>query len=521
MSNSRVFLLILVAGFFLAGPTFAQTQNAHLQKGVELLRQQQFAAALPELEMARRAQPSSAEIENLLGITCTQLGQLPVADAHYRKAVVLNPKLPGPHKNLGFNQYNEKQFSEAERELKQALALDPSDQFTHYYLAILYLATLQDALAVQQLPAAEALLANDAESRFLMVKACLNTGHTQEALRLTQSIAQGQLTASEDYELAVLLSAKHLYAEAVTLFEYVVAADPKSWAAHYDLAIAEISAGQPDKAVLILESLAQQQPANAAILSYLGAAHESANQLPQALDAYQKAVQADPENPDRYLDYTRLLMDLDRTDEATKVIEQGISGAASTQDPYALDLRLGVLRLKQARYDEARTAINQAIALHPDLVVGYVALAQSFMQQGIDEKAIEPLLKGRAMLPQDATLEYYVGLIWLRLGKVNEAETALKNSIALRPDVVESHYQLGKLYTQTDRLPLARSEFERVIAIAPANSNAHYQLSKLYAKLGETQKAAEMADETRAVDAEPTRGSPCKTKFANICLSGT
>ena len=492
MNSLRGILILL-----LATSVFAQPQDAHLQKGVELLRQQQFAAALPELEMAHRAQPSAPEIENLLGITCTQLDELSVADAHYRKATVLNPKLPEPHKNLGFNLLNEKHYTEAERELKIALALDSSDPFTHYYLATLYLGTSQDTLAIEQVPASKNLFANDPENRFLMAKACLNTGHIPEALDLIQAAAERQFTPSEDYELAVLLSAKQLNPEAVKRFEQVLAADPKSWTAQYDLAIAEINAGQSDKAVLILQPLAQQQPANPAVLSFLGSAYESTNELPKALDAYQKAVQADPQNPDRYLDYTRLLMDLDRTDEATKVIEQGMTGTTSTEDDYALNLRLGVLRLKQARFEEARSAFNQAIALHPDLAVGYVALAQSFMQQGNDEKAMEPLLQARTVAPTDATLEYYVGLISLRLGKVSEAEAALKNSIMLRPDVVESHYQLGKLYTQTDRLAQAKSEFERVIALAPTNSNAHYQLSKLYAKLGETQKAAEMADETK------------------------
>ena len=488
-------LLLVVA--LLAGSAVAPTQNSHLQKGVDLLRKQQYAEALPELEQAHRAQPASAEIENLLGITCTQLAEFIAADAHYRRAIVLAPKLPSPHKNLGFNLSNEKQYPEAERELRRALALDASDPFTHYYLALVYLSTSRDALAVEQLPASENLLASDPESRYLMARACLNTDHVHEAVNLIHSLNQRQLTPAEEYELATMLSAKHLDTEAVTMFESVLAANPKSWAAQYDLALAEINAGQSEKAIRILEPLTQQQPGNAAILSYLGSAYESSNQLPQALDAYERAVRVDPQNPDRYLDYTRLLMDLDRTDEATKVIEQGIGGTASDQDPYALDLRLGVLLLKQAKLDAARTAINQAIAIHPELVVGYVALAQSFMQQGSDQKALEPLLKARAAVPQDATLEYYVGLLFLRLDKMNEAEVALTNSIALRPDVAESHYQLGKLYTETDRLSLARDEFERVIALAPSNSNAHYQLSRLYAKLGETQKASEMGDETK------------------------
>lgn len=499
MNSSRLIVLLL-----LATPLLAQTQpsasDPSLDKGVNLLRQQQFAAALPLLEQAQRNHPTVSEIENLLGITTTQLDQIPMADAHYRKAIALNPKLPAPHKNLGVNQLYEKDYPVAKHELKEALALDPSDPFTHYYLAILYLATSQDVQAVDQFPLSRQLLANDPENEYLMARACLNTGHTPEALTLIQSLAaHSHLTPPQNYELAVLLSAHHLYPEAVQRFEYAVAANPHSWAVQYDLAIAQLNAGHPEKAILLLQPLAHQQPENPAILSFLGSAYESANHLPQALDAYRDAVRADPQNPDRYLDYTRILMDLDRVDEASKVIEDGIQqqGAGAPQDPYALDIRLGVLRDKQARYDDARTAFNQAIALHPELVIGYVALAQSFMQQGSDDKALVPLLKARAALPQDATLEYYVGLVSLRLGQVPQAEAALTNSIRLNPNVVESHYQLGKLYLRTNRLPQAKSEFERVLILAPANSNAHYQLSKLYARLGDTQKANQMAEETR------------------------
>jgi tetratricopeptide (TPR) repeat protein len=491
----RIGVPLLLLCWQACGQAPNQAQDPHLQHGIDLLRQQQFAAALPELEQAQRAHPTVAEIENFLGITTMQLGQLPAADAHYLRAIALNPKLAGPHKNLGFNQLNEKAYPAAERELKTALMLDPNDPFIHYYLASLYLATSQDAQAVDQLEPSRALLANDPEGEFLMAKACLNTHHISEGLVLIQSLAErSQLTLPQNYELAVLLSSKELYPEAVLRFEYAVAGQPQSWVAKYDLALANLNAGHPDTAVRILQPLATEQPNNPAVLSSLGATYESAGQLPQALDAYQKAVRADPQNPDRYLDYTRLLMDLDRNDEAMKIVEQGIEGA---QDAYALDIRLGVLRIKQARFDDARTALNQAIQLHPEIVVGYVALAQSYMQEGNDEQALKPLLKARGTLPQDATLEYYVGLVSLRLGHIADAETALKNSVRLRPDVVESHSQLGKLYFQTNRISEAQAEFERVIALTPANSNAHYQLSKIYARLGDTKRSAQMADETK------------------------
>lgn len=469
--------------------------DPHLQRAVELMRQQQFPEALTELQQAQRAHPNAAEIANLLGIAETQLSHTEDADQDYRKAIALNPKLASAHKNLGFNSLNEKNYALAESELKTALLLAPSDPFVHYYLATLYLATSRDKEAVEQFEPARELLANDDENSFLMAQACIRTGHMAEALSLIINLsAKSALTPAENYKLALLLTSKGSYPEAIARFEYGVKLEPDSWTARYDLAVAFLKAGHADKAIQLLQHLAAEQPQNASVLSSLGSAYEATDNLLQALDAYKSAVRADPDNPDRYLDYTRLLMDLDRNEEAMKVVEQGIP---VTQDAYALDVRLGVLRVKQGRFDEARSALQQAIDLHPDIVVAYVATAQSYMEQGEDDKALALLLKARAKLPPDAALEYYVGLVSLRLGHDDEAEAALKSSLSLRPDVSETHYQIGKLYFEKTHLEDARVEFERAMVLAPESSNAYYQLSKIYARLGDPQKAAQMAAEAK------------------------
>lgn len=492
MISFKAMPVLLLLGF---GPISGLGQDAHLQRGLDSFRQQQFETALQEFEQARKAQPTDAMIENLIGITETKLSRIPEANTHYKRAIQLNPKLPGPHKNLGFNSLSAKQYQLAEQELKIALALDPQDQFTHYYLATLYLATSKDQEAVNELNPARSLLDNDPDNEFLMAKACLNTNRTADGLAIVETLAaRSELSVSQNYELATLLTRKQMYAEAVRRFQDAVEMQPASWECKYNLAIAWLDAGNADKAISVLEPLAIEQPENATVLSLLGSAYESLEQLPQALDAYQKAVRADPQNPDRYLDYTRLLMDLDRTDEATKVVEEGIEG---TQDAYALDIRLGVLQVKRGKYDDAREAFNLAVALHPDIVMGYVALAQTYMQQGRDQDALGPLNRARKKLPQDATLEYYVGLVSLRLGMNDEALTALKNAERLRPDVVEPHYQLGRLYFQKNQLKEAEAEFERVVVLAPDHSNAHYQLSQIYSRLGETEKAKQMAAETK------------------------
>ncbi len=155
--------------------------------------------------------------------------------------------------------------------------------------------------AVAQLEPARSLLLNDPDSEFLMAKACLKTNHPVEGISMIETLeSHSQLSVMQAYEFAVLLNQKKMYLDAINRFEYAVKTQPDSWECKYNLAIAWLDTSRSDKAISILEPLAVEQPENATVLSLLGSVYESANQLPQALDAYQKAVSADPQNPDRY-----------------------------------------------------------------------------------------------------------------------------------------------------------------------------------------------------------------------------
>jgi tetratricopeptide (TPR) repeat protein len=119
------------------------------------------------------------------------------------------------------------------------------------------------------------------------------------------------------------------------------------------------------------------------------------------------------------------------------------------------------------------------------------------MRQGRDQEACQVLAASRTMVPPDAMLEYIYGLVLSRLSQSEEATAALKRSIALNPELAEPHDELGKLYFKSGLIQPAMSEFERVLELDPQQANAHYQLSRIYARLGDTAKSNEMANETR------------------------
>ena len=142
--------ILALAVLFLASACSLTAQNTDLDEGVRLIREGHFDQALPRLEEAHRLAPRDATIENLLGITETQLNHPDKAASHYRNAIRLDPSQAAPHRNLGFNLLTAKQYGAAEPELREASRLNPNDPFAHYYLFLLALATDHDAEALDQ-----------------------------------------------------------------------------------------------------------------------------------------------------------------------------------------------------------------------------------------------------------------------------------------------------------------------------------------------------------------------------------
>jgi tetratricopeptide (TPR) repeat protein len=479
---------IILAPLVLSLAALGQADS--LQRGLELFRQEKYEAALQQFEEARRLQPGNASIDNFIGITETKLGRIDEANKDYETASRIDPKLAGPHTNLGFNYLSKKQYEAAEKQLRMALALDSADPFTHYYLAVLYLTTAREKEAIPHIEPATTLLENDPAAALLAIKACLAFHAPVEAWKLLDLVEQSsRLSAEQEYELAKVLDERQMYGESAARYRHIVEMQP-SEQNRYNLALALVKAKQTQQALPLLASLTAEHATDANMLSDVASAYESAGETSLALDTWQKAIAADPTNPDRYLDCTRLLIDLDRYQEATDIVQRGIP---LVPDDYPLTIRLGAIEMMTGNHAQARESYRKAIAEHPGIALGYVAVAQSYMKEGNDDEALKVLTDARAAVPRDFALEYVFGLVSFQLGQQKQAMEALKNAEELQPTVVEPHYQLGLLYMKQQEWKDAQAEFEQVLKLDPNNAPTYYQLSRTYQRLGEGDKAQQMA----------------------------
>ena len=482
--NLTLTVLFLALANFASGETSAE-------RGAALLRAGKYQEALFVLEEAQQEQPGNAVVANLTGIALTQLNRIEEANEHYRLAIRLNPRLEGAYKNLGFGLLQSKQYAEAERELNAALLIDPHDSFDRYYLGLVYLATGRKRQAMDQFSQSLDQLAKDPDSALAYVSACLESGDRQAADKLISRLtSEGGLTTGQAYVWASQLNAQAHYTEAVALFRYIARIEPAAGSNRYNLAIALLDAKDVGEATSILEELSQRQTDNPDVYSLLGAALELDGKNLAALEAYRHSVQLDPENPDRYLEYSRLLVEMDRFDESSRLVERGIG---QVNDAYALLMRLGSVRMAAGKLADAREAFNRAVEQHPDISLGYIGIARTYLLEGNAEEAITILAKGESAAAPDFLLQYFKGLALKRADRSSESLECFQKAATLNANVPEVHYEQGKLFLKLGDLEKAREEFDRTVAIDPKNAGAFYQLSVLWQRRGEHEKAQHLA----------------------------
>jgi len=84
-----------------------------------------------------------------------------------------------------------------------------------------------------------------------------------------------------------------------------------------------------------------------------------------------------------------------------------------------------------------------------------------------------------AIEPDSDLLTSEVALVYLELGRLDDAERALIHTTELNPNLIDTWVTLGQLYEDTDRTPLAVVSFQRAVALDPTNVTLRSHLAAL------------------------------------------
>ncbi len=269
--------------------------------------------------------------------------------------------------------------------------------------------------------------------------------------------------------------------------------NPKDFPNSYDLALAYGANGDlvpaRDLAATILASA--EHPAD--VHRLLGDLDERTGDPLAAVREFEAAATLDPSEAN-YFAWGTELLEHRAVSPAMMVFKKG-----SMAHPTSVRMLVGLSTALYSRgtYDEAARQICRASDLQPDDLTPYRIIGK---MQEISPTALpcsEPkLARFLKNQPGNALANYYFAVsLWKRdrdartPADSQQAETLLKKSLVIDPQLGEAYLQLGILYAAQGHTDRAIAVYRKATEVTPRLSEPHYRLSQLYRRTGETEKA--------------------------------
>jgi tetratricopeptide (TPR) repeat protein len=154
---------------------------------------------------------------------------------------------------------------------------------------------------------------------------------------------------------------------------------------------------------------------------------------------------------------------------------------------------LASLDYDDQKFAAAAENLNRAVSLKPDFVKAHDNLGLNLEALGKFEEAQraygEAVRLNRVQKPSSPWPPLNLGVMLLKLGKLDLAEPYLREALELNPKFAEARYRLGILLEKKGKAPEAILELARAAELDAKYPDPLYALARLYRQAGEMEKA--------------------------------
>lgn len=232
-----------------------------------------------------------------------------------------------------------------------------------------------------------------------------------------------------------------------------------------------------DDALKLLPS----EPSNASLNQAIGEIYLTKNSYIEALAAFQKLHQLDPNNADAYyytaLTYQKLGDAQKQQSNASEAVKRNTKFSGES---YFI---LGDAEQKLKNYNEAVEAYRKSLAAKPDTAAIYHNLSDIFRSQNRFEEAIEVLKKGVAAFPNDANLFIDLSLHYTLADQSASAIGAAQQAVKLMPLKAASHASLCRAYYENKQFQPALASCDSALKLNYDDGEANVYLGFTFLSL--------------------------------------
>lgn len=375
--------------------------------------------------------------------------------------------------------------------------------------------------------------------RVLLARAQLRAGDAGKALSFVQPLLDGDRPAAADvYAVAADAylqlgdgeAAKRMYAKSVKL-------NPADIRGRTALALADLSAGQGERALAELKSIANADAGFEADV-ILAMAHLRSNRLDEALAVIDAMEKKQPGKPVAPFLRGRLEQLRGRNDQARQLYEESARRSASylpavtalvamdyqdgkpaaavgryekvvAANPQSVEGLMGLIATRAragAKAEDIRQQLEGAIKRFPDVEAPRLGLVSHLLETGDVKGARQVASDGLVRFPDNAFLFEALGVAESAAGNFNQAAQAFSKMAALQPNSVQPLMRMQELFEARKDVPGAISQLRKALVIKPNHLPAQVRLMTLLSRTGKAAEAMALAKSVQAQSPNEPQG---------------
>ncbi|MBI3038828.1 tetratricopeptide repeat protein, partial [bacterium] len=441
----------------------------------------------------------------------------------YRKALELDPTYSPPYFRLGFINEQKASYDQAIEFYQQGLGLNPTHVFARFRLGKIYSLNGMLDLAIERFREVVSLSSNLRQESYQEGYIFNKLRFFKEANALGALIELGKIfthrrqfpEAMEAYQKALEIDKNSslaiinlvdlhciqnqekedregIFDRLIEQFRGNAVVDSQSPIAHFALAYAcqTFPSAIPEK-----QEERQEQALNGYQMtinlnpdfkwaywglknSYLKPMAEMSPLFDEALEACQRVVEMDPQDPRAYFELAEVYRKMGRNDEAIQNFQSAIQNDLSYIPAY---FGISEIRYDAKEFDEAIKFCQRVIRINPKFARGYFELGRVYKEKGQSEKALSNLKKAVELDLNYLDAYQMSGEILFAEENYENAFVRFKKVLELDPKNVSAHYRIARIYDKGKKFAEALSEYNTAVSLSPDPIEIQFSLARLFA----------------------------------------
>jgi tetratricopeptide (TPR) repeat protein len=346
----------------------------------------------------------------------------------------------------------------------------------------------------------------------------LDEGRFEAAVQsFSQAIAADPKDYYSHFNLALAYASLHRDAESIAEYRKTLEIKPRLYEAELNAGMMLMRGNRAEEALPLLEDAAGQKPKEFQPRYYLAEAQLATGAPAAAEESFGLALEANPKSADVHLGLARALagqqklsdaaphfreaaaldpafrealLDLAALYERNKQPAEAIAIYREFPGNAGAQQRLGELLLQSRQYGDAVSRLEQAYAANPS-DAGRAALAEAYLMNGQAGRALPLLQQAVAATPQDFDLRMAYARVLRDRRQFPAAAEQFQQAAKLRPREVRPWTELGSVLYLAGSLPESLAAFDHARELGEDSAGVSFFRAIILDKLRQLKPALE------------------------------